>query len=168
MNSGRRRAGYPASFAKTGSWVYTLLPIQRVYQKMIKNILTFVSIAVFALCMVFISLLFPACNTPDPNSPHITSLEATHPYVYTTGKTELTCNATAPNGGDLTYVWVCTNGTFKGIGNKVSWRPPNEYGEFHIMVTVTDSQGKQDSSSTTITVVYNENQTTGCPSCNRR
>jgi hypothetical protein len=135
---------------------------------MIKKILTFASIVAFALCMVSVSLLFPACNTADPNSPHITSLETTHEYVYTIGKTELICNATSPNGSDLTYVWVCTNGTFEGTGNKVTWRPPNEYGEFHIMVTVTDSQGKQDSTSTTITVVYNENQTTGCPYCRRK
>jgi hypothetical protein len=135
---------------------------------MIKKILTFASIVVFALCMVFVSLLFPACNTADTNSPQITSLEATHEYVYTNGKTELTCNAISPNGGGLTYVWVCTNGIFDGTGNKVTWRPPNEYGEFHIMVTVTDSQGKQDSASITITVVYNENQSTGCPYCRRK
>lgn len=132
-----------------------------------KKILTFISVLLFALCMVFTSLLFPSCSTADPNSPHISSLEATHLFVYPNGKTELTCTSSAPGGSALTYVWVCTKGTFEGTGAKVTWRPPNEYGEFHIMVTVTDSQGNQDNSSITISVVYNENQT-GCPSCNRR
>lgn len=134
---------------------------------MIKNILTFISIIIFALCMVFTGLLFPACNTMDPNSPHISSLEATHLYVYPMHTTELTCTASAPEGGSLTYVWVSTEGNFEGTGEKVTWKAPNKYGEFHIMVTVTDSQGNKDNSSITITVVYNENQT-GCPSCNRR
>jgi hypothetical protein len=116
-------------------------------------------------CMI---ILLSACVPIHASGPHIASLQASTLYVYPQGKTELTCTATDTEGGNLTYSWVCNEGTFDGTGSKVTWKAPNQYGEFNIMVTVTDSQGNKDSSTVVITSVVNENPGTGCPYCRRK
>jgi FlaG/FlaF family flagellin (archaellin) len=131
-----------------------------------RKLIHHISGLVLVFSLAGVGLLFPACLPIHAGGPQITSLEATHLYLYPTGKTELTCTTSAPDSEQLTYVWVSTEGTFEGTGDKVTWKAPNKYGEFHIMVTATDGQGNKDDDSITITVVVNENQAT-CPTCRR-
>jgi FlaG/FlaF family flagellin (archaellin) len=122
--------------------------------------------ALIIICSVAI-LLLSACIPVHANGPHISLVEAQYSAVYPQGKTELTCTASSPGGEALTYTWVCTEGTITGSGEKVTWKAPNKYGEFPIMVTVTDTAGNKDSASFSIKVVVNENPQTNCPYCRR-
>lgn len=110
-------------------------------------------------------LLLAACVPVYAGKPHISSLEASTLYVYPQGKTELTCFAASPNGSELSYDWNCTEGNFTGSGSTVTWKAPNKYGKFHIVVKVSDGKGNSDVKSITITSVVNENPEPQCKSC---
>jgi hypothetical protein len=122
---------------------------------------------IFILLIIAALLSLAACLPVHANNPHITTLEAQYSAVYPQGKTDITCTATAPDGEALNYIWINTEGTITGSGEKVTWKAPNKYGEFPIMVTVSDASGNKDSATISIKVVVNENPQTGCPSCRR-
>ena len=127
------------------------------------NIFRQISVPLIAIAVLSLS----ACVPVHANNPQITSLEAQHSSVYPQGKTDITCTATSANGETLNYIWISTEGTITGSGEKVNWKAPNKYGEFPIMVTVSDVNGNKDSSTISIKVVVNENPQTGCPGCRR-
>jgi hypothetical protein len=119
---------------------------------------------------VLLSILFMvnSCTFVYSQSPKISSLKADTLYVYPMGNAELQCIASAPQGDTLTFKWSATDGTFSGSGPIVTWKAPNNYGKFHIMVIVEDGTGKNSQETLTIEVVADENQQQGCSTCNRR
>jgi len=119
------------------------------------------------IIILIISSLVSACNISVNQSPKISSLEADTMFVYPMGKTELQCIAADPDGDDMTFKWSCNDGTFTGTGPIVTWKAPNAYGNFHIMVIVEDSKGSSSQANLTIGVVVNKNQNKGCNSCPR-
>jgi len=118
--------------------------------------------------LIIITSFVSACTVSMNQSPKISSLEASHMYVYPMGKTELQCIAVDPDGDNINFKWSCTDGTFIGTGPIVTWKAPNAYGDFHIMVIAEDSKGSSSQANLTIGVVFNENQNQGCKSCPRR
>jgi len=59
----------------------------------------------------------------------------------------VTCNASDPDGDELSYEWSTTGGNITGTGPEVIWTAPEEVGMYDITVVVEDSQGRKDTES---------------------
>lgn len=78
----------------------------------------------------------------EPNNPPVMEpLTTDCPRVKKAGTGTITCEASDPDGDELTYTWSAERGNITGEGATVSWVAPNEYGTFAITVTVTDGRG---------------------------
>jgi hypothetical protein len=85
-------------------------------------------------------------------------------YVYPEGTSTLTYNALTLNGQNLVYKWVSTDGTITGNGPSATWKAPNQYGIFHVMLTVQDGNGGSETATIDLTVIPAP-QPTDCPYC---
>jgi len=65
----------------------------------------------------------------------------------------LICACSDPDGNPLTYYWTAEKGIIKGEGQRVSWTPPEELGEYEIVVRVTNDKGGEATSSKKFAVV---------------
>jgi hypothetical protein len=114
--------------------------------------------------VLVVALMVPSCATPaavkpppvlppyavpQPEIKNILGLREWNPNVEST----LMCAASDPDGNPLTYIWTAENGTIKGEGQKVSWVPPGELGEYEITVKVTNDKGGEASFSKRFAVV---------------
>jgi hypothetical protein len=120
----------------------------------------------FTITLVFLLISILAfCTSCNPNRnkpPKISGIEASTVYVYPKGKATLNCTVTDPEGDNILFKWSCSDGTFIGSGPVITWKAPNQYGEFHIMVIAEDTSGNSDQAMLTIGVVANENQKKSC------
>jgi len=110
-------------------------------------------------------VLFSAACTPVMGKDHlkmITSVDADFTAVYPLANTVITCKATDPDGGSLTYTWTCNKGTIQGSGQKITWIAPNQLGRFPVMVTVENSSGMKDEYIINITVVSYDSSCSTC------
>jgi hypothetical protein len=82
--------------------------------------------------------------------PVIASLEAEAPWTDPLGSLQVTCNASDPEGGELSYEWTATGGNITGIGAEVIWTAPEEVGMYDITVVVSDSQAANATRSITL------------------
>jgi hypothetical protein len=83
-------------------------------------------------------LLTSSCDLP----PVITSLEAEAPgWTAPLGSLHVTCTASAPQGGELSYSWSASGGNISSTGPEVVWTAPDEVGMYDITVVVDDDQG---------------------------
>jgi hypothetical protein len=73
--------------------------------------------------------------------PTINSLTGDANWTTPSGKVSVTCNATDPDGDELTYVWLTNGGDISGTGAVVKWTAPEVAGEYVVMVVVTDGYG---------------------------
>lgn len=73
--------------------------------------------------------------------PVITSLVADADWVTPSGSIEVTCNATDPDGDELSYEWTATAGSISGTGAIVNWTAAQEVGIYDITVVVRDIDG---------------------------
>ena len=88
-----------------------------------------------------------------PNNPPLMEpLTTDCPRVRKAGTATITCEASDPDGDELTYEWSAERGNISGEGATVSWVGPNEYGTFYITVTVTDGRGGEVSGEIDIIV----------------
>lgn len=95
-------------------------------------------------------LLAPACTTDY--WPTITSLRADPDWVAPGDSLRVTCSATDPGGGGLTYEWSPSAGSVTGTGAAVDWTAPEMVGMYDITVTVTNAQGRQSTESLALIV----------------
>ncbi|MQY67110.1 MAG: PKD domain-containing protein, partial [Dehalococcoidia bacterium] len=86
------------------------------------------------------------------NPPTIESLATDCPRVKKAGTANMTCEASDPDGDELTYTWSAERGNISGEGKEVDWVAPNEFGTFAITVTVTDGRGGEASDERSIRV----------------
>ncbi len=86
----------------------------------------------------------------------ITNLKAEANWIDPLGSLNVTCNATAPRGDQLSYNWSASGGNITGDGAKVTWIAPGSAGSYNITVTVTDSRGDEVTRNITIEVRGNE------------
>ena len=91
----------------------------------------------------------PPPVVPQPEINNILGIREWNPNVEST----LFCVASDPDGNPLTYTWTAEKGIIKGEGQKVSWVPPEEVGEYEIMVKVTNDKGGEASFSQRFAVV---------------
>ncbi len=93
------------------------------------------------------NLLTLAVLAPN-TTPVIESLTTDCPRVKPAGTATITCEASDPDGDELTYTWSAERGAISGEGAIVTWVGPSEYGDYVITVTVNDGRGG--------TATYNE------------
>jgi hypothetical protein len=110
----------------------------------------------FGLLAVFL-ILQSAClasaTSGGNNSLVISKLEADYMSVYPRGASEITCVVTAPQGDTVQYKWSSDGGVLTGDGASVNWQAPNDYGDYHVMVTAKDNNGGSAESTLTLSVV---------------
>jgi predicted secreted protein len=75
------------------------------------------------------------------NVPTINNLSASPAWAQPSGSLNLTCDATDPDGDELSYEWTASGGNFSGTGPAVSWAAPQEVGVYNITVVVRDGHG---------------------------
>lgn len=99
----------------------------------------------------------PSEPTPTGNQPPVvTSLTPEATVLIPEAVTNITCEASDPDGDTLTYTWKATGGTISAIDDVASWRAPDFAGEFEISVTVDDGRGGTAAKSLTLTVQANQ------------
>lgn len=57
------------------------------------------------------------------------------------------CIAEDPDGDGLSFIWLATSGTVKGIGDKVQWIAPGRTGDYTVTVRVSDGRGGEAEAS---------------------
>ena len=97
--------------------------------------------------------------TPTPSGnqpPKITSLTPEVTTLIPQERTKITCDASDPNGDELTYTWTADGGIISSTENIANWTAPDFAGEFVIGVTVDDGEGGTVAKSLTLTVTTNQ------------
>jgi hypothetical protein len=76
--------------------------------------------------------------------PTIDSVVADADWTTPSGILQVTCNATDPDGDELSYEWSASGGSIDGTGAVVDWTAPEEVGTYHVTVVVKDGDGGED------------------------
>lgn len=110
-------------------------------------------VAAVALAILFYTIL-------GNHRPVITSLVAEPATILPRQSCQIVCNATDPDGEELSYGWSASGGTISGItiaGEEamVTWIAPGSAGFYDVTVIVIDSRGSAITDSVTITVRTN-------------
>jgi hypothetical protein len=84
--------------------------------------------------------------------PEINSLTADAVWTLRSGSLNVTCDATDPDGDELSYEWVTDGGNITGTGTEVVWTAPAEVGIYYVTVSVTDDHGSSATDSLSISV----------------
>ena len=89
-------------------------------------------------------------------SPTITSLIADADWTFPLGSLQVTCDASDPDGDELSYEWSASGGNITGTGPEVTWTAPQEVGVYNITIVVRDSYGGSDTRTVPISVAPEE------------
>ena len=104
-----------------------------------------------------LAMLAGACGSPLESKgnkpPVISSLEAEHANVYPRGSSNIECVASDPEGDQLSFKWSTTGGSLSNAVSIATWESPNIYGDYHIMVFVTDWNGDSTQATLTLSVI---------------
>jgi hypothetical protein len=84
--------------------------------------------------------------------PTINSLVANAAWTTPSGSLQVTCNATDPDGDELSYEWTTTGGNISGTGAVVNWTAPQEVGIYNVTVVVKDGHGREDTRFVSLSV----------------
>ncbi len=122
--------------------------------------MVFAVIMLSALSPLIVSCTAPVLSQTDP-TPTATIVRERGPYalgagplyLYPEGTSDLNYNPFTLKGENLVYKWVCTAGKITGNGPTATWKAPNEYGVFHIMLTVTDGSGASETATVDLNVI---------------
>jgi len=101
-------------------------------------------LAIMVIVAAAVLLLASSCSSQRPV---ITSLEAEAEWTAPLGSLQVTCNASDPDGDDLSYEWSTSGGNITGTGPEVIWNAPEEVGMYDVTVVVEDGQGRKDTES---------------------
>jgi hypothetical protein len=85
-------------------------------------------------------------------APTINSLIADADWTLPLGNLKVTCNATDPDGDELSYEWTATGGDISGTGAVVNWTAPQEVGIYNVTVVVKDGHGREDTMFVSLSV----------------
>ena len=111
-------------------------------------------IIVIVAAAVLLTILFDTMLAN--HRPAISSLEAEPEKVLPSGKCQIVCNATDPDGDELSYGWSTDGGGITGEGATVTWTAPNSIGSYNVTVIVIDSRGGGVTDYVTIPVRTNK------------
>ena len=84
--------------------------------------------------------------------PTIASLVADADWTTPSGSINVTCDASDPDGDELSYEWSADGGDISGTGAAVNWAAPQEVGVYHITVVVRDGHGREDTKPVILSV----------------
>lgn len=84
--------------------------------------------------------------------PQISSLSANPTVIGPGGSSLITCVANDPDGDVVRYSWKTSEGNISGVGNKITWSPPNKGGSFNVIVMVSDGKGGETQGNVAVTV----------------
>lgn len=73
--------------------------------------------------------------------------------LYPKTASEIKCIASDPDGDQVDFKWSCTGGSLSDAGPVVTWKAPNSYGDYHIMVIAEDGGGGSTQAILTLSVV---------------
>lgn len=93
-------------------------------------------------------LLAPSCTTEY--WPTITSLAAEADWTAPAGSLRVTCIASSPNGGGLSYEWSASGGDIVDTGPVAEWTAPEQVGMYDITVVITNAQGRSATGSVSL------------------
>jgi len=93
-------------------------------------------------------VLAPSCTTEY--WPSIASLEAEAAWTAPAGSLRVTCIASSPDGGELSYEWSASGGDIAGTGAVAEWTAPEQVGMYDITVVITNAQGRTATESLTL------------------
>ena len=93
--------------------------------------------------------------------PVITRLTAEPEAVPPLGNCQIVCNATDPDGDELSYGWSATGGGIFGEGAAVTWTAPDSEGSYNVTVIVIDDLGGEATDDVTVIVRANRSPTIG-------
>jgi hypothetical protein len=110
----------------------------------------FLVIVGIVVAAVLLAILFDTMLAN--HRPAITSLKAEADWTTPSGSIQVTCNATTPDGDELSYNWSASGGAITGEEATVTWTAPLSEGSYNVTVTVTDSRGDKATDYVTITV----------------
>jgi len=99
------------------------------------------------LAIMAAAVLLLASSCTVNRWPVITSLEAEAEWTAPLDSLQVTCNASDPDGDELSYEWSTTGGNITGTGSEVIWTAPEEVGMYDITVVVDDGQGRNTTGS---------------------
>jgi len=121
-----------------------------------KRYLVILGILVAALAL---SILFRTVLTN--HQPVVTSLQAEPDRAPPLGSCQIVCNATDPDGDELSYNWSVSGGAIVGEGATVSWVAPDSKAShaFLVDVTVTDGRGGEATDYANILVITDRTPT---------
>ncbi len=91
-------------------------------------------------------------NVLSNSPPVINTLKAEKTTVYIGKSTVIRCDASDPDGDELTYVWKSSRGELSGEGAEVDWTASGNCGD-HVTVTVTVRDGSGGEVSRKMTLV---------------
>jgi len=117
-------------------------------------IITGIVAAAAALSIVSYSML---ANHP----PVITSLVAEPVAAHPLGDCQVVCNATDPDGDELSYGWSATGGGVVGEGATVTWIAPDSVDFYYVTVNVTDGRGGEAAGHVLVAAIDNSSPTIG-------
>ena len=86
-------------------------------------------------------------------APIITSLIADADWTLPSGSLNVTCDASDPDGDELSYEWSTSGGNITGTGAVVTWTAPEEVGIYNVTVVVRDGYGREDTRFVSLSVV---------------
>jgi hypothetical protein len=86
------------------------------------------------------------------NPPTISNLTASSAWALPAGSLNVTCDASDPDGDELSYEWTASGGNISGTGAAVSWAAPQEVAVYNITVVVRDGHGTSATRTIGITV----------------
>jgi hypothetical protein len=115
-----------------------------------KRYLVIVGIVVAAVLISVLSYTMLADHRPV-----ITGLMAEPGAVPPLGNCQIVCNATDPDGDELSYGWSASGGGIFGEGAAVTWTAPDSEGDYSVTVMVTDARGGQATQQVTLEVRTN-------------
>jgi len=87
------------------------------------------------------------------NPPVIVSLTGDEIWALPSGSIQVACNASDPDGDELSYEWTATGGNITGTGAVVNWTAPQAIGTHNITVVASDGYGGSDARTLPISVV---------------
>ena len=76
--------------------------------------------------------------------PEINSLIADAIWTLPSGSLHVACNASDPDGDEISYEWTTSGGSISGMGHEIIWTAPEEVGMYDITVVVKDGYGAED------------------------
>jgi len=94
------------------------------------------------LAIMAVAVLLLASSCTGNRRPVIASLEAEADWIAPLDSLQVSCNASDPDGDELSYDWSTTGGNITGTGPEAIWTAPEEVGMYDITVVVDDGQGR--------------------------